>query len=255
MEVWYSPSGKKGCRDDRTETAFRSPAFRSVVHVHVNAAVSVDGKLSTHQREQIRISGPADFDRVDTLRADADAIMVGIGTVLADDPRLTVDSEDRRAARTDRGEQPNPTRVVVDTRARTPLEARVLDASAPTLILVGTAAPEASVDSLEAQGAEIHTEGTDRVDLRAALSTLERAGIDELLVEGGGELVFSLFHEGLVDKLSVYVGSLLIGGRESPTLADGEGFIDREKFPDLALDAVERLGEGVLLRYAIDAGQ
>ncbi len=69
------------------------------MYVHVNAAVSVDGKLSTHQREQVRISGSADFDRVDEIRADADAVAVGVGTVLADDPRLGLDSECSRATR------------------------------------------------------------------------------------------------------------------------------------------------------------
>jgi 2,5-diamino-6-(ribosylamino)-4(3H)-pyrimidinone 5'-phosphate reductase len=69
------------------------------------------------------------------------------------------------------------------------------------------------------------------------------------MVEGGGELVFSLFEAGLVDELSVYVGNLVVGGREAPTLADGEGFVD--EFPELRLDGVERVDDGVLLEWTV----
>jgi 2,5-diamino-6-(ribosylamino)-4(3H)-pyrimidinone 5'-phosphate reductase len=71
------------------------------------------------------------------------------------------------------------------------------------------------------------------------------------MVEGGGEVIFSLFEAGLVDELTVFVGSLLIGGREAPTLADGEGFTDRESFPDLRLAGVDRLDDGVVLSYDV----
>jgi 2,5-diamino-6-(ribosylamino)-4(3H)-pyrimidinone 5'-phosphate reductase len=219
------------------------------MHVLVNAATSVDGKLSTRRREQVAISGPDDFDRVDALRADADAVMVGVGTVLADDPHLTLDDPDRVAAREDRGEPPHPARVVVDTRARTPLDARILDDAATTYVLTGAIARPARLTALEESGAEVVRAGAGEVALRAALSTLESRGIDRLMVEGGGELIFSLFELGLVDELSLYVGSLVIGGRDAPTLADGEGFLG--EFATLELDSVERIDDGVLLRYVV----
>jgi 2,5-diamino-6-(ribosylamino)-4(3H)-pyrimidinone 5'-phosphate reductase len=222
------------------------------MHVVVNAAVSADGKLSTRRREQVRISGPDDFDRVDELRAESDAVMVGVGTVLADDPHLTLDDPDRVAAREERGESPHPARVVVDTRARTPLDARVLDDAASTFVLAGAVAPEDRLAAMEEQGAEVVRAGADRVALRAALAELEERGIDRLMVEGGGELIFSLFDYGLVDELSVYVGSLVVGGRDAPTLADGEGFVDREAFPVLDLESVDRIDDGVLLQYAVE---
>jgi 2,5-diamino-6-(ribosylamino)-4(3H)-pyrimidinone 5'-phosphate reductase len=219
------------------------------MHVAVNVAVSADGKLSSRRREQIAISGPEDFDRVDALRAESDAVLVGIGTVLADDPHLTLDDEDRVEDREKRGEPPHPARVVADSRARTPPDARIVDDSATTYLLASEDAPEERVEALERRGVEVVVAGGGRVDLREALSALESRGIDRLMVEGGGELVFSLFEAGLVDELSTFVGPTVIGGREAPTLADGEGFV--EGFPDLELTSIERLDGGVLLRWAV----
>ncbi len=219
------------------------------MHVVVNAAQSVDGKLSTRLRDQVAISGPADFDRVDALRADVDAVMVGVGTVLADDPSLTIDDPDRSAAREARGEPPNPARVVADSRGRTPTDAQLLDDRAETYLLGSEAAPPGFVAEMEDEGATVITAGADRVDLPAALDALESHGIDQLLVEGGGTLLFSLFEAGLVDELSVYVGSRIIGGREAPTLVDGEGFVD--EFTQLSLTAVDRLDDGVVLSYEV----
>ena len=218
--------------------------------VVVNAAISADGKLSSRRREQIAISGPADFDRVDRLRASADAVMVGVGTVLADDPHLTLDVEDRRVQRLRAGRPGHPARVVADSRGRTPTDARVLDDLATTYLLVSAAAPEGRREALREAGADIVEAGEERVDLPAALDALDAEGIDRLMVEGGGKLLFSLFDAGLVDELSVYVGSTIVGGRDAPTLADGEGFV--EEFPVLSLTDVERLDDGVLLGYVVE---
>jgi 2,5-diamino-6-(ribosylamino)-4(3H)-pyrimidinone 5'-phosphate reductase len=219
------------------------------MHVVVNAAMSADGKLSTREREQVAISGPEDFDRVDRLRAESDAVMVGVGTVTADDPSLTVDDPDRRAAREERGAPANPARVVADSRVRTPPDATVLDDRAHTYLLVSQAAPPDFVEQMEDAGATVIATGEDRVELVTALAKLEGDGVDQLMVEGGGELIFSLFEAGLVDELSVYVGSSIIGGRDAPTLADGNGFVD--SFPELELTGVERLEDGVLLRWTV----
>lgn len=219
------------------------------MHVRVNAATSVDGKLSTRERTPVVISGEADFDRVDQLRADHDAVMVGVGTVVADDPSLTVDDPERRAARDRRDEPDNPARVVADSRIRTPADARILDEAAETYVLTSEAAPADFVSRMEEAGATVVVAGERQVDLPIALAELAAAGIERLLVEGGGELIFSLFAAGLVDALSVYVGSAVIGGRTAPTLADGEGFI--EDFPQLALREVRRLDEGVVIEYAV----
>ncbi len=220
------------------------------MHVFVNAAMSADGKLSTRRREQVRISGPEDFARVDRLRADADAVLVGVGTVLADDPHLTVDDPSLRATRTERGDPANPARVVVDSSGRTPVDARVLDAAATTYVVVSSTATDSRRRALDRAGAEVVVAGDERVALENAIAELAARDIGTLMVEGGGEIIHSLFAAGLVDDLSVYVGSLIVGGRDAPTLADGDGFV--ESFPELSLEGVRRIDDGVLLEYAVE---
>ncbi|WP_265107929.1 2,5-diamino-6-(ribosylamino)-4(3H)-pyrimidinone 5'-phosphate reductase [Halosolutus halophilus] len=216
------------------------------MHVVVNAATSADGKLSSRRREQIAISGDEDFDRVDRLRAEGDAVVVGVGTVLADDPHLTVKDEALRAERRADGRSANPARVAVDSKARTPPDAEILDDAATTYVCVSEAAPVDRRVEL-ADHAELVTAGENRVDLLRAFAALEDQGLDRIMVEGGGELIFSLFEAGLVDELRVFVGPTIIGGRDAPTLVDGEGFV--EDFPTLELAAVERLDDGVLLTW------
>ncbi|MGQ3414327.1 2,5-diamino-6-(ribosylamino)-4(3H)-pyrimidinone 5'-phosphate reductase [Natrinema sp. LN54] len=219
------------------------------MYVIVNAAVSADGKLSSRRREQIAISGADDFARVDRLRAESDAVAVGVGTVLADDPHLTVKDDELRAKRREDGRPANPARVVVDSSGRTPTDAAVLDDAAATYVCLSEAAPVDRRMDL-ADGAELITAGDDRVDLLRAFAALQEAGLEQIMVEGGGELIFSLFEAGLVDELRVFVGPTIIGGRDAPTLADGEGFV--AEFPALDLEAVDRLDDGVVLTWRVD---
>ena len=220
------------------------------MYVVVNAAQSVDGKLSTRRREQLAISGAEDFDRVDRIRAAADAVLVGVGTVLADDPHLTLDEEARRVERLRNGRAGNPARVVVDSTGRTPLDARILDDAATTYLLVSDAAATERREALAEAGATVIVAGGDRVDLADGVAALADRGVDRLMIEGGGEVIFSSLAAGIVDELQVYVGSFVVGGREAPTLADGDGFV--ESFPQLQLTDVDRIDDGVVLSYAVE---
>ena len=91
--------------------------------------------------------------------------------------------------------------------------------------------------------------GDERVDLLRAFATLQEQGLERLMVEGGGELIFSLFDAGLVDELRAFVGPQIIGGRDAPTLADGAGFV--ADFPSLDLESVDRLDDGVVLTWRV----
>lgn len=217
--------------------------------VFLNLAMSADGKIATRERRQLRISGKSDFERVDELRAGADALMVGIGTVLADDPSLTVKSEQRRARRLAEKGSENPIRVVVDSRARTPLDAQVLHrGEGKRVVAVSGSAPRERIEALRRAGVEVVVAGEHRVDLGHLLHRLWEMGVRRLMVEGGGTLGWGLVSVGLVDELYVYVGGLLIGGRDAPTPIDGEGFVEAH-IRRLELLGVERLDNGVLLRW------
>lgn len=199
--------------------------------------MSVDGKIALPTRKQVRISDEEDLRRVHLLRATCDAILVGVGTILADDPKLTVKPE-YAAGR-------NPLRVVLDSEGRTPRDAEVLNRDAPTLIVTTV---ECAVTF---PNAEVARFGTDAVDLPALLDYLGAKGIRRLLVEGGEEVIWSFLHERLADEVKVFVGSLVIGGRSSPTAAGGAGALSLEETIPLKLLDAKPLGSGILLEYSV----
>jgi 2,5-diamino-6-(ribosylamino)-4(3H)-pyrimidinone 5'-phosphate reductase len=214
--------------------------------VFINSAMSVDGKISTIERRQVRISGKADLVRVDGLRAESDAVMVGVGTVLADDPSLRIKSDLLRRSRLERGLPENPLRVVADSRCRTPEASKILGPGC--LIAVSRSAPNDRVSRLSPL-CQILTCGDGQVDLSELLNHLYEKGVRKLMVEGGAALNWSLIEGGLVDELYVYVGAMLIGGRDAPTLLGGAGF--RADFPSLKLLGMDLLDDGVLLKWQI----
>jgi len=187
--------------------------------VTLKMAMSLDGKVATKTGDSRWITGKESREFVHRLRHQHDALMVGIGTVLADNPRLTT--------RLPEGGGKDPLRVVVDTRGRLPLEARILhlDSNAPTLVAVGESAPVEKVDALKKAGArvEVLPEESGRVSLRALLELLGKQEITSVLVEGGGEINYSLISAGLVDKFYFFIAPKVIGGRTAPTPVMGEG--------------------------------
>jgi len=220
--------------------------------VFVNVAMSADGKISTKMRRQVKISGKQDFLRVDRIKAGSDAIMVGIGTVLADNPSLTVKAPDLREQRSREGMDENPVRIVVDSAARTPPDADILHKGpGRRIVAVSERAPAERVQIL-AEYATVIVMGKDEVDLRALLEHLyQQEGVRTLMVEGGGTLIWSLLREGLVDELQTYIGNVIIGGEDAPTPAEGAGFLHEVDFIRLILKDIERIEEGVLIRWQV----
>ncbi|MGQ0798350.1 MAG: 2,5-diamino-6-(ribosylamino)-4(3H)-pyrimidinone 5'-phosphate reductase [Methanobacteriota archaeon] len=205
--------------------------------VVVNAAMSVDGKIALADGRGVRISNDDDVRRVHRLRAQVDAILVGVGTVLKDDPKLTVRREHAKGR--------NPLRVVLDSDGKTPSKAHVLDGSTPTLV--------ATAEECERTfpKADVFRAGADEVDLRALLDHLASRGVRSLLVEGGSTVIWSFLRHRLVDEVKVFVASAVLGGQSAPTLAGGEGVRSLEEAAHLRLDRVGRLGDGVLLEYTV----
>ncbi len=213
--------------------------------------MSADGKISSFERCQVRISGKEDKARVDLLRAECDAIMVGVGTVLADDPSLRVKSQSYREQRRMKGMTEGPLRVVADSQARTPPSSQVLGPG--SIVAVSRSAAKERLDRIAATGSEIIVCGREKVDLAKLFSQLFDRGVRRLIVEGGATLNWSLIDLGLVDEICVYVGAIIIGGKNAPTLVDGPGFW--EHFPRLTLSHVQPLDEGVLLKWRVSSRQ
>jgi len=220
--------------------------------VFVNVAMSADGKISTRERRQVKISGDEDFSRVDRIKAESDAIMVGIGTVLADNPSLTVKSEERRAGRRAAGRDEHPIRVVVDSSGLTPLSADILHkGTGKRIVAVSARAPSERVEALR-EHATVVTAGDETVDLTALLEELHRQGVRRLMVEGGGTLIWALFEQGLVDELQTFIGNIVIGGKDAPTPADGTGFLREADFTQLRIIEAVRLDDGLLIRWSVE---
>lgn len=222
--------------------------------VVVNVAMSADGKLSTRERRQVKISGSADFARVDALKAAGDAVMVGIGTVLADDPSLTVKSDVKKQMRKAAGKSEHPVRVIVDSSARIPLTASILHkGEGQRIVAVSSRADPAKVAALQPL-ATVIVSGRDSVDLQELLDRLGALGIRQLMVEGGGTLIASLFTAGLVDEFYTFVGNIIIAGKDAPTPVDGGGWTLESEFTQLELVEAEQMDAGILLHWRIVHG-
>ncbi len=213
----------------------------------VNVAASADGKISDETRRQIKISSKEDFLRVDRLRAFADAIMVGIGTIISDNPSLTIKSEALKIDRVRNGKTPNPLRVVVDSRLRIPISSNVLDDEAETLLATTELADGVKRSELSDK-ARVEVFGSQKVDLKRLVSFLYDIGVERLMVEGGGTLISSMLREKLIDELNIYYGSVVIGGKSSPTIVDGSSFEPPIK---LELLNLQKLGDGIYTRWKV----
>jgi 2,5-diamino-6-(ribosylamino)-4(3H)-pyrimidinone 5'-phosphate reductase len=213
------------------------PAKRPAVWV--NCAASMDGRIAYAGGARARLSSPEDLVRVQRLRAKSDAILVGVGTVVKDDPSLRVHWELL-------GERPGkePTRVVVDASGRTPETARVLDGSAPTVIATSERSTRRFPPSVHAIVA-----GRERVELVELFPKLYEFGIRRLMVEGGAQILSSVIRGGLFDRCTVYYAPVVIGGPSAPTLVAGPETPGEAPAASLTLVSVEPLGEGYVATY------
>lgn len=178
-------------------------------------AMTLDGKIASYERESRWITGDEARTFTHGLRDAYDAIMVGIGTVLADDPALTT----RVAGGHD------PIRVILDSRLRLPLEARVLGDGGSTLVATTAAVEPARVAQLQARGAEIIIAGEgSKVDFKLMLERLGERGVTSVLLEGGGEIHEAALRAAVVDKIHAFIAPKILGGQAAPGPVGGTGF-------------------------------
>ena len=217
-------------------------------YVILNAAMTLDGKIAT-QTGSSNISGKKDLERVHELRKECDAIMVGIGTVLADDPRLTVHKIDANP-------DDNPIRIVVDSKCRTPIDARITNSDAKTIIACANEYKDEfkqseKYETFKERGVKFFFSGDGRVDLVALMSYLHEEGIDKLMLEGGSTLNFSMIRAGLIDRISICVAPMIVGGANAKTFFDGEGFDMMDDAVKLKLIDSYTLDKDLILTYDV----
>jgi 2,5-diamino-6-(ribosylamino)-4(3H)-pyrimidinone 5'-phosphate reductase len=220
--------------------------------VFINAAMTADGKIDTFARRGAAISSPRDRERVDKLRAESDAVLVGGRTLLDEDPKLTVKSESLRTERVARGLSANPIKVGVVSEANIHTHSKFLrEGRARVVIFTTNRTSKDKLDLLRSLGVEVFVHDGGRVDLIKAMYTLAKLGVKRLMVEGGATLNFELLRLGLVDEVNAFVAPMIFGGESAPTLAAGAGLERGEAVP-LTLMNVERWEDGgVLLKYLV----
>ena len=218
--------------------------------VIINSAMTVDGKIATSSGDS-KISSREDLVRVHKLRASVNAIVVGISTILADNPQLTV--------RLAKGK--NPARVIVDSRGRIPLDSQIMRTASrvKTIVAVTDQAPEEKIMKLRDMGAQVLviSEGKKGesaavphgVNLKLLFRKLEKMGMRKILVEGGGELNWSLFRLWLVDELTITIAPKIAGGRLATTLVEGDGFDEIAQSIKLQLKKIQQKKGGELVLH------
>ena len=218
--------------------------------VFINVAMSADGKIDTFERKGAAISSQRDKERVDQLRATADAVMVGGRTLLAEDPKLTVKSEALRAERVARGLSPNPVKVGVVTEAKLNADSQFLNAGPADIVIFTTRrTSKRHLSLLKSRQVDIYVDHAEKVNLQRAFATLKDLGIKRLMVEGGGTLNFELIRLGLVDEVTAFIAPLVFGGESAPTMAAGSGLKRSEAIPLKLIEAEKWDDGGVLLKY------
>lgn len=212
------PASAVAVRARRQNQPFRKHARTGVPWVMMKTATSLDGRLATHAGDSRWISSGPSRDLAHQWRAEVDAVVVGIGTALADDPQLTARVPDVPR---------QPRRVVFDSEARLPLDGRLVASvgEAPVTVITSRAASRSATDALRASGVEVIVVSgqNEHSRVRAALAELGQRDVTSLMLEGGSHLAGAFFDAGEIDELRLFVAPLILGGRQAPGLIGGEG--------------------------------
>ena len=246
-----SPQGKDAETASELYEAFAKHITTGMPFVIAKFAMSLDGKIATRTGDSKWVTGTEARGLVQQMRKEADAVMVGINTVLADDPQLTArDPSGSPLLR-------QPLRVVLDTNCRTPANARMLGEPGQTIIAASSQAPTVKRSQLEDAGAEIVTCATGpdgRVDPSELLAELGRRGVVTVLVEGGSTVLGSLLDARHVDKVFAFIAPVIIGGIQAPSPVEGQGVSAMSQALRLGRARFSQVGDDWLITGYPEAG-
>ena len=211
-------------------------------YIVINCAMSLDGKIASQSGKQIKISCEEDIKRMYKLRNNSDAVLVGIGTVLSDDPKLTVKEKYVKNSK-------QPIRIVLDSKCKTPKNALVVNNQAKTFIIISSRCNKKFSDNVEIINCK--TDEEDFIDLEGLLELIYNRGVKTLMVEGGSTVIWNFLNRRLVDDIFVYMAPVIIGGIKTPTIANGKGIKNADEIISLKIVNISRLGPGVLFHYKL----
>jgi 2,5-diamino-6-(ribosylamino)-4(3H)-pyrimidinone 5'-phosphate reductase len=209
-------------------------------YITINCAMTADGKISLPNGKQLRISSDEDIKRMYELRNENDAIIVGINTVINDDPKLTVKETYVNSPK-------NPIRIVLDTNCKIPDSSLILNDKSNTIIVTSRKCDRLFPENIEIIICE--TDGEGLIDIEKLLDILYNKGIKKLMVEGGSTVIWNFINKGFYDDLYVYIGSMVVGGESTPTLAGGKGIECEDDLIKLKIFRYETIGPGILIHY------
>lgn len=224
--------------------------FMKRPYVFIVTGISLDGKISNYKREQSEIATNDDRKLIIDSRTRADAVMIGGASIQKDDPKLSLKNEEYTKIRLNNGKSRQPITVaVISDAGNIKKNGDYLGTDAKKVVFTTERSNKETVKKLNClKNVSVYVLGKNRVDLKKALNILSDLGVKELMVEGGGELNYSLIKENLVDEINIKIGNLVIGGKFSPTLADGEGF-EQKDFKKFNLVSCKKSNNYVVLKY------
>ena len=209
-------------------------------YVILSAAISIDGKIATKTGDS-KLSSSSDLNRLHNLRTKVDAIIIGKNTLMRDDPLLTV--------RYSRGK--NPIRIILDSKGDISTKSKILQTSAkvPTIIAVSKKITKSNLKKLNNFPVQVIVSGEKSVNIKSLLKKLLEKKIKTILVEGGGAVNWEFIKQNIFDELIITISPFVIGGRESVSFVQGNGFDKISKSPNLHLKSVKRLKNHLVLNY------
>jgi 2,5-diamino-6-(ribosylamino)-4(3H)-pyrimidinone 5'-phosphate reductase len=224
----------------------------------LNAATSIDGKIATVNRDT-KISSILDLKRLHRLRRKSDVILVGISTVINDDPLLTI-----RYGMNKKGTK-NPIRIIIDSKARIPLHSKIVKTAnqIETRLVVTSKASSTNLKKLEKRGLKIimleqrredkekgEENSAEKVDLKKLFNQLEEEGVSHVLVEGGGEINWSIIKNNLFNEIIITISPMIIGGKNAISLVGGKGYKTINESVKVKLSRIQKKGNGeIILHY------